>query len=125
VARQIADENLPKPDISAAVSKAMAERSRRTGINADRVLTELAKIGFANITDAMKVSTASREDTTAIQSIWTKRIPTENGDIVEQEIKMHDKLRALEQLGRHLGLFNDKLKLDGGVSVVIHEDLKC
>ena len=101
----------------------MAERSKRTGVNADHVIMELAKVGFANVTDAMKVSTASRDDTTAIQSIWTKRTPTEHGDIVEQEIKMHDKLRALEQLGRHLGLFNDKLKLDGGMSVVIHEDL--
>lgn len=30
------------------IDKAMAERSRRTGINQDRVLRELAKIAFVN-----------------------------------------------------------------------------
>jgi len=33
------------------------------------------------------------------------------------EIKMHDKIKALEALGRHLGLFNDKLQLEGGLQV--------
>lgn len=29
------------------------------------------------------------------------------------EIKMHDKVRALELLGRHLGLFKDKVEVSG------------
>ena len=46
-AQQIGSENLSKPVISTEISKAMAERSRRTGVSADRVVLELEKIGFA------------------------------------------------------------------------------
>ena len=50
-ANVIGSENLAKPEISNAISRAMAERSRRTGISQDRVVQELAKIAFVNITD--------------------------------------------------------------------------
>ena len=37
--------------VQQAVSKAMAERSKRTGVNQDRVVLELAKIAFVKMTD--------------------------------------------------------------------------
>lgn len=58
-AKEIGCENLTKPNISEAIAKAMAERSRRTGVNQDRVLQELAKIAFAKITDAVDPKTAT------------------------------------------------------------------
>ena len=58
-AKDIGCENLAKPNIAAAISQAMAERSRRTGINQDRVLQELARIGFAKITDVVDPETAN------------------------------------------------------------------
>ena len=122
-AGSIGEENLKKPEIEKAVKKAMAERSRRTGISADRILTELAKIGFANITDVADLDEAtvregaSRDDTAAINSLKVKRIPTDDGYITEREIKMHDKIRSLEMIGRHLGIFNDKLTFDGGLQI--------
>jgi phage terminase small subunit len=129
-AKEIGAENLTKPNIEAAIMKAQAERSRRTGINADRVLQELAKIGFVNIVDVADIDhatvqeTAERDNTAAIQSIKVKRIPTDEGDIVERELKLYDKGKALEQLGRHLGIFNDKMKLEGDVNIIIHDDLE-
>jgi phage terminase small subunit len=36
---------------------------------------------------------------------------TENGRTLR--VKMNDKLRALEMLGRHLGLFKEKIELSG------------
>jgi len=42
-AKEIGCENLTKPNIKAAIDKAMAERSRRTGITQDRVLREQPK----------------------------------------------------------------------------------
>ena len=38
----IGDENLKKPQIKSKIEKALAERSRRTGITQDRVIQELA-----------------------------------------------------------------------------------
>ena len=122
-AREIASENLTKPNISTAIEKAMAERSRRTGINQDRVLEEIAKIAFVNIADIadqggrLKVD-ATREDTAAIQSIKTKVTTNDFGETVEHEIKIGDKLKALELVGKHLGTFSDKLKLEGAIPVM-------
>jgi phage terminase small subunit len=119
-----------KPVIANAVARAMAERSKRTGINQDRVLLELAKLGFVNATDVINMDeatiqgTANRDDTAAIQSVKVKRIPTEDGGIVEREVRLHDKLKALEQMGRHLGMFDDKLRLDGAVSLSFVDDLE-
>ena len=103
-AKEIGCENLTKPNISEAIAKAMAERSRRTGVNQDRVLQELAKIAFAKITDAVdpKTATVREDDLACIQSIKIK--PNEFG--TEREIKMYDKRSALVDLGKHLGLFN-------------------
>jgi len=128
-AKEIGCENLTKPNIQAAIEKALAERSRRTGVNADRVILELAKIAFVNPTDVINMDEATvrgeanREDTAAISSVKVKRIPTEDGDIVEREIRTYDKIKALELLGKHLGMFTDKFKVEGAIPVVIHDDL--
>ena len=117
-AKAIGCENLTKPDIRAHIDKAMAERSKRTGVNADRVIQELAKIAFVNATEVIDPKTATvkedalPEDTAAIQSV---KVKTFGEDGLEREIKMADKLKALEMLGRHLGMFKDKLELSGGL----------
>jgi len=128
-ARQIADENMSKPDIKNAIEKALAERSKRTGVNADRIILELAKIAFVNPTDVINMDEATirgdanRDDTAAISSVKVKRIPTEDGDIVEREVKTYDKIKALELLGKHMGMFTDKFKVEGAIPIVIHDDL--
>lgn len=115
-AKSIGSENLTKPDIQARIAKAMAERSKRTGVNADRVVTELAKIAFVNASDVIDADTATLkldaapEDTAAIQSV---KVKTFGEDGLEREIKMADKLKALELLGKHLGMFKDKVELSG------------
>jgi phage terminase small subunit len=48
-AASIGDENLRKPAIAAAIKEAMDKRARRTEVTADRVVQELAKIGFSDI----------------------------------------------------------------------------
>ena len=117
-AKSIGSENLTKPDIQARIAKAMAERSRRTGVNADRVVMELAKIAFVNAGDVIDAETATlkpdaaRDDTAAIQSVTVK---TFGEDGLERDIKMADNLKALELLGKHLGMFKDKVELSGSL----------
>lgn len=113
-AYSIGQENLKKPEIKMRIDRAMAERSRRTGINQDRVLRELACIAFANARDVINMEDATlkedacADDTAAIQSV---KVKTFGEDGVEREIRMGDKLKALEMLGRHLGMFKDNLNL--------------
>ena len=123
-AGSIGAENLKKPEIKSRIDKAMAERSRRTGINQDRVLQELARIGFAKITDIVDPETAeirtdaSDDDLACIQSIKIK--PNEFG--TEREVKLYDKKSALVDLGKHLGLFKDKVELTGDMDLNITID---
>lgn len=115
-AKDIGCENLAKPNIRAHIDQALAERSKRTGVNADRVVEELAKVAFVNASDIINAedatlrADAAPEDTAAIQSV---KVKTFGEDGLEREIKMADKLKALELLGKHLGMFKDKLEISG------------
>lgn len=128
-ARQIGSENLTKPDIRARIDRALAEQSRRTGVTADRVVRELARVAFANSQDVIDFDSATikpdatRDDTVAISSVKVKTIPMPDGDGVEREIKMADKLKALELLGRRLGLFTDNVNVSGKEVVQIVDDI--
>lgn len=70
------------------IEERMAERAKRTEVSQDDVVKELATIGFAK---------------TAL--------------VNEFEVKTNDKLKALELLGRHLGMFTDKSEVKATVSI--------
>lgn len=112
-AYSIGEENLKKPDIQNRIAQLQAEQSRRTGVSADRVVRELAKIAFVNAGDLIDPETASvkldasRDDLAAVQSI---KVKTFGEDGLEHEVKLADKLRALDLLGRHLGVFKENLE---------------
>lgn len=118
-------ENLIKPNIQQAIAKAMAERSKRTGINQDRIVLELAKIAFVKITDVVNsdceiLPDADEADIAAIESVKVKTIPTKSGESgIEREVKLASKLKAIELLGKHLGMWNDKLDINITQPVVI------
>lgn len=108
-AQQMGSENLLKPVIQNRLAQLQAEQSRRTGVSADRVVRELAKIAFVNAGDLIDSETASvkldasRDDLAAVQSI---KVKTFGEDGLEHEVKLADKLKALELLGKHLGVFS-------------------
>lgn len=123
-ADKIGSELLGKTRVAEAVSMAMAERSRRTGINQNRILQEIAKLALVNIDDVVDLRTgrvkgsATKEDLACIQSIKIK--PTEFGE--EREIKFYDKKGSLELAGKHLGMFKDKLEMDVDMDLNISID---
>lgn len=109
--------------VESAISEAQAERSRRTGITQDRVLQELARIGFADIRDLFSWGPESvhfvpsadltGDQAAAIASVKskTRRFTTDDGlteTTIELEMKMCDKLSALQKIGKHLGMFADR-----------------
>lgn len=77
-ADKIGSQLLDKTRVLEEIEKKKAERSKRTGITADRVLQEYAKIAFANADDIIDfssgriLSSASKEDLAAIQSVKVK-----------------------------------------------------
>lgn len=120
-ATEIGAENLRKPHIREQVEKAMAARSARTGINQDRVVRELARIGLVNVANLVDMNTAqvfdnaSEDDLAVIQGVKVKESWSDKGGSTEREIKVADKVRALELLGKHLGMFTDKLDVNANV----------
>jgi len=102
---------LDSPAVSAAIRAAMAARSERTNITADRVLVEMARIAFSDIgrvarwgNDGLELKASDEiepEDRVAIAEVWAAR--GESG--APRRIKLHDKQRALLGLTTHLGLF--------------------
>lgn len=123
----IGKENLEKVDIRNEIEKSLAERSKRTGINADRIVNELAKIAFINPIDVINIKDASLldnyklDDTAAISAVKVKS--NSDGNVIEREVRVYDKIKALELLGKHIGMFSDRFKVDGVVPIVIKEDL--
>jgi phage terminase small subunit len=123
-ANEQGSQNLAKLSIQQAIAKQMAERSKRTGINQDRVVLELAKIALVKMTDIVDSqgrikSDASPDDLACIESVKYKESESDTGSSVEREVKIASKLKALELLGKHLGMWNDKLDVNITQPIVI------
>lgn len=128
-------ENLKKPEIADAIYKAQQKRSERTGITADRVLKEYAKIGFADIRKAVQwrsnvLVSAVDPDTGEAACIHTSDVEFVSSEEIDDDtalaiseikkdsrgglsIKLHDKKGALDSMAKHLGMFTDKVELTG------------
>lgn len=103
--------------IHAHIDRRLAEASRRTGVNADRVVRELARISFASPADAIGLdgsinADASADDKAAIQSIKVKVTEGKNGTTIEREVKFYDKNKSLELLMRHAGMLIERKQID-------------
>ena len=126
-ARSIGQENLTKPDIAAAIEKAQDERARRTGITAAQVVRELALHAFGvmgdffdkdtgRLLDIAELSHGAQARLASIEVLRerTHTVSTDTSKTSVHEstvkIKLWDKLRSLELLGRHLGMFKDRVE---------------
>lgn len=116
-ARSVGCENLTKPDIQEAIKSAMSLRSERTEITQDMVLRELAAIGFSRITDYVNIKNGVVElnDTSSLTDSQNASIASIKEGKFGIELKNYDKLRALELLGQHLGMFHGKSDSDENV----------
>ncbi len=123
-ANEQASRMLANVSIQQAISEAMAERSKRTGVNQDRIVLELARIAFLKMTDVVDSEgrikeNASEDDLACIESIKYKHSDTETGSSTEREVKTASKLKAMELLGKHLGMWNDRLDVNVVRPIVI------
>ena len=116
-ARQVASENLSKLYIQEKIQMLMDKRAKRTELTADRVLAEIMKLAFSNISDYVKFDDGyvtikkksdefTREELACISEvskIITHKKYGEKNVVVK--FKLYDKKGALELLGKHLKLF--------------------
>jgi phage terminase small subunit len=121
-AKEQATRLLTNVHVAAGIAEGRAARSERTGITADRVLQELARIAFFDVRKlfnpdgTMKPLDELDDDTAAvIAGLGLAEIRDGEGSPIGvlKKIKIADKLVALDKLARNLGLLLDKLKISG------------
>ncbi len=113
------------PHIKARIERAMAERTERVRIEQDRVVAELARLAFSDVREFARwdeggVRVRESEALGPDQSACIAEIVESPGrDGRKLKVKLHGKTRALEVLGRHLGMFEKKPKTRDAVIRVI------
>lgn len=102
------------PKVLSAINRQLKAMAERQLITADRILAELAAIGFSNFKDLVKengslaaVSSMPREVSAAIREVKVKTVSgRDSGDIEETTYRLHDKRAALSDLAKHLNLLS-------------------
>ena len=103
------------PRVAEQIDAALADRAEAVEITAERVLLELALLGFANIKDYFETgadgaawlapSALTREQAAAITEVQVDEGGAAGGGARRVKIKLADKSRNLELIGKHLGMF--------------------
>lgn len=111
---------LARPAVRYHLGLAIHERITKCDVSAERVLRELSYIGFSDIGKLvdekgmlLPIHLMPEEVRRSVASIKVTEKPT--GEIVH-ELKLWPKNQALELLSKHLGLLNDKIKVEHQVS---------
>lgn len=133
-ARQQAWQLLQRDDIQEYLQKKREELSFRTGITAEKVLREVARIAFSDIRDFYKednnlipISDLDDDAAAALSSVKSYEETMPGTSIVvgiNREIKLYNKLDGLEKLARHLGLYEkDNLQSKGDDSKTLKVEI--
>lgn len=119
--------------IRSRVEEILSQAAEKAGVTVERIADELVKIGFADIRKAVQWGdgviltdedgnehvvndvrlTASDKIDDSTAAAISEVSKTKDG----LKIKFHDKLGALEKLGKFVGMFKDKLELSSDGSV--------
>lgn len=102
---------LADPDVGKAVKEAMGRRSARTEITQDMVIRELAAIGFAKVTDHTNVDSDGAVKVVPTDGLTEEQRKAIAGIKVSRygvQVSNYDKVKALELLGKHLGMFGNR-----------------
>ncbi len=108
----IGTENLKKPEIRDEIQRRQEQLQNKLEITQEKVLQELAAIAFANGSDFAQVVNDGLQPT--VKMVSTDTLPPEKlaaiaGIKANQygiEVKLHDKVKALELLSKYLGVFD-------------------
>ena len=126
-ARSVGSENLTKPDIASAIEKRQKRLADKYEVNQERIVAELARIGFSNMQDYMRAnsdgdpfldfSNLTRDQAAALAEVTVEVFKDGRGedarDVRRVKFKLHDKRAALVDLGKHLGMFKERVEHTG------------
>lgn len=130
--------------VKARIEEILTEAAAKCGISVEKVMNELAKIGFSDIRKAVDWSGTLVEEVdnpdggdvlvikhlhnSHVRLISAKDIDDETAGAIAEvrqsptgglSLKMHDKRAALVDLGKQLGMFKDKIEHSGDLQIKI------
>jgi phage terminase small subunit len=127
---------LVNPKVAEAIEKKQGKRLEKLEITAEKVLQELALLGFSNMQDYVNcgdgairidLSKLTREQFAAVQEVTVEEFTERTGEsedgkplfenVKRTKFKLTDKRGALVDLGRHLKLFTDKVEHSGKIGL--------
>jgi len=130
-ANEQASRLLADVSVKARIAELKAERNERTRVTQDRVVKELAMIGFSDLANYITIDPLTGAiqakgfeemppgESRALKAIKEDRAIKEGADGKDVTLYdkvsfvMHDKIRALEILARHLGMLIERHELTG------------
>lgn len=111
-ARQKGWQLLQREDVEEYLTQLRIKSEVKHSISKDRWLSELEAVGFSNIQDFISdgnnikdFSKLPDQKTKAVSSVKKTVLEFEGGEKHIVEFKLHDKLNALDKIGRHFGYF--------------------
>lgn len=121
-ADKIGSQLLGKSRVASAIAKGKERLAVKAAVTAEEIVKEMAKIGFANMQDYIRISAdgdpyidlsnLTREQAAALAETTVEDFTEGRGDdardVRRVRIKFHDKMSALVNLGKHVGLFPDR-----------------
>lgn len=128
-------EFLANPKVQAEVARLMAERSQRTKINADWVLTRLAAEAEADLAD-IYTDNGALLPVSQWPEIWRKglvqgvkhtEVKDSQGNLTGDtivEIKLSDRIKRIELIGKHVDVqaFREQIQQDGTITMVVSSE---
>lgn len=114
-----AHELLHNGKVAGRIGELRERLMKRHDVTIDRIVAELAKMGFANMQDYMRVgpdgqpvldwSMITRDQAAALVEVTVDTLRREGEGHVERvKFKLADKRGALVDLGKHLGMFVER-----------------
>lgn len=121
-AESIGRQLLRKSTVAAAIAKQTERQLEAADLSATRTLEEMRRLGFSNVADLFDekgdlrpLHTLTREQAACIASLEVvmKNATAGDGKIDRVlKIKIWDKPRVLEMLGKHFALLTERVKLE-------------
>lgn len=128
-ASEQASRLLTNVKIKSEIEHLLQKTMQRLDITVEKVLGELAKLGFANMKDYIKInngdpyvdfSALTRDQAAAIQEVTVEEYTEGRGedkrDIKRTKFKLAEKRGSLELLGKYLKLFTDRVEHTGTIT---------
>ena len=124
-ADSIAIQVLRKPQVAEAVAAAIQSRSKKVGLTAEWVVERLMSLADADVAELYDdhgnllpmrdLPQGVRRAVSSVEVCEEWEGVGENRKLVgyTKKVKLWDKVKSLEHLGRHLGMFTDKVEVGG------------